>query len=250
MTNEEARFLLQGYPADGSGARDPQFAEALEQVQRDPGLRRWFEEQQAFDQAVAGKLQSLPVPAGLKAEILAGCQTVPVRAWWRRRAFLVSLAACLAGCLAIAALWIEGGKGKDFAGYRSDMVRFVMKVEQGREPLDLTSGELSGIRDWIASHSDMNDLTVPEALTRESGVGCRVTDWAGSSVVLVCFRLASDEVAHLVVIDRADLRGRPTQEDGVVLASVDGVGSVAWADGPRTYLIVSRAPKAVLRGLL
>ena len=72
MTNEEAKFMLQGYRPNGSDADNQAFAEALAQAERDPQLRAWFEREQAFDAVVAEKLTELVPPAGLRGSILAG----------------------------------------------------------------------------------------------------------------------------------------------------------------------------------
>jgi len=44
MDSGEAKFILSAYRPEGQDASDPRFAEALEQVRRDPILQRWFED--------------------------------------------------------------------------------------------------------------------------------------------------------------------------------------------------------------
>jgi hypothetical protein len=170
MTNEEAQFLLQGYRPDGRDAQAPQLAEALEQMKRDPTLQRWFEEQQAFDKAITEKLRSEPIPPGLKGDILAGGKTLHVPGWWRRHPVVTALAACLAALIAVATLLLERGSEPGFLAYRGDMVQFVTDVEGGREPLQLTSGELAGIRAWIAENSAHETIDLPASLTEDSGI--------------------------------------------------------------------------------
>ena len=102
MTNEEAKFMLQGYRPNGQDADNEAFAEALAQAERDPSLRAWFEREQAFDALIAGKLREVRAPDGLRESILAGTKlsTQPVAAertpaWWRG-AWGVALAAAAA----------------------------------------------------------------------------------------------------------------------------------------------------------
>jgi hypothetical protein len=66
MRNECAKFLLSAYRPNGADARDPVFKEALEQVQRDPVLARWFREQRDFDEMISAKLRLVEPPAGLE----------------------------------------------------------------------------------------------------------------------------------------------------------------------------------------
>lgn len=72
MNNQEAKWILQACRPGGRDDPDPMFAEALEQVRRDPELREWFVEERAFDSHVHDKLQqAITVPSGLKAALLA-----------------------------------------------------------------------------------------------------------------------------------------------------------------------------------
>ena len=249
MNNEEAKFLLQGYRPNGSDAQDPQFVEALEQVKRNPGLEQWFRQQQAVDSAISEKVCSLPVPPGLKDDILAGRKTLRPVSRWTRRTTLTALAACVLALLGLVALFMTSSDRQDFTRYREDMVRFVTDVEQGREPLLLTSGDIAGIQAWMAENAADLKVKVPASLTAGSGVGCSVVDWNGESVALACFRLEGGEVAHLLVINRQGLAGGPST--GVrCVASINGMNTAAWSSDDTTYLLVSSAPAERLQRLL
>ena len=128
-------------------------------------------------------------------------------------------------------------------------VRFVTDVEQGREPLQLTSGDLASIQGWISENSIHKNVELPRSLTAGSGVGCRVMDWKGESVALACFRLRGGKVAHLLVIDRKSLLESP--DPGVqYVASLEGMNTAAWSGEAKTFLLVSSASKATLQDLL
>ena len=249
MNNEEAKFLLQAYRPDGRDAQDPQFIEALEQVKRDPALEQWFREQQACDSAITEKVRSVPVPTNLKADILAGRKTLRPTTGWKRRSMVAALAACFVAMLGVVAVLMQPSGQLDFARFRADMVQFVHGVEQGREPLHLSPGDVAGIQSWIAENADHLDFRVPPALTQRSGVGCSVVDWNGESVALACFRLGGDQVVHLLVINRQGLRAGPGSEVQYV-ASLEGMNTAAWSSDNETYLLVSSAPEKVLRRLL
>jgi hypothetical protein len=249
MNNKEAKFLLQGYRPDGRDAQDPQFEEALEQVKRDPALEQWFREQQAFDSAVSGKLRSVPVPATLKSDILAGHKTLRPAAWWTRRSVLTALAACLAALLGLSAMLLKSPDQPSFANYQADMVNFVKEVEAGRESLQLTSSDVTEIQHWIEANSIHRNLHLPPQLTEDSGVGCRVMDWNGHSVALACFRIEGGQIAHLLVIDRSNLSDAPHAGTRAI-ASLNGMNTAAWSGENQTYLLVSSAPPETLERLL
>lgn len=70
MNCSEAKEVLLLYRPGIADAADPQIAEALELVGRDPELRRWFDQHSAFQKAMRAKFRQIEVPAHLKASLL------------------------------------------------------------------------------------------------------------------------------------------------------------------------------------
>ena len=100
MNNQEAKFILGAYHADGRDAGDPMFAEALGQAARDPELSAWLEGNRKFDTVMAEKLGEIRPPAELRAAILAGGQASrPRRRWWTNPLWLGA-----AAVIAVAAI--------------------------------------------------------------------------------------------------------------------------------------------------
>jgi hypothetical protein len=72
MNNQEAKLILQAYRPGTQDASDPAFAEALEQVWRNPELHEWFSDQCAYDARIHDKLkEAIAIPADLKVRLLA-----------------------------------------------------------------------------------------------------------------------------------------------------------------------------------
>ena len=102
--SEEARFLFSAFRPGGQDADDPAFAAAIEAAKNDPELARWLAEQQAFDQAVAGHLRAVEIPADLRARILAGAALSRRRSRWtpaRIWAVVALLAITAVVCIAL-----------------------------------------------------------------------------------------------------------------------------------------------------
>lgn len=72
MDKEEARFVLRCFRPDGSDAADPEFAEALQLAASDRDLGEWLARERAQDAGFSTVLGTLPLPDGLREEILAG----------------------------------------------------------------------------------------------------------------------------------------------------------------------------------
>lgn len=72
MDKEEARFILRCFRPDGSDAADPEFAAALQLAAADRDLGEWLAKERALDADFSEVLGTLPLPEGLREEILAG----------------------------------------------------------------------------------------------------------------------------------------------------------------------------------
>lgn len=232
MDNERARFILQACRPGGADANDPQFAEALEQARRDPALAKWFDEQQALDEAIAAKLESAPVPRDLKSSILAARTVVRPPAWWRRPATL-AWAACLALLLSLGGLWFKANTG--YAAYHRDMVEAVASLDS----LDLQESDIGKIQRWLGAARAPSRFALPAGLQELAGLGCRVLDWRGKKVTLICFcddsKGLRDKV-HLLVIDTRNLPGarpgpKPQFEENGHIATA------SWSDEEYTYIL-------------
>jgi hypothetical protein len=72
MDKEQARFILRSYRPDGADAGDPDFTEALRLAMEDRELGDWLANERAFDASFSQALLKLPLPDGLRQNILAG----------------------------------------------------------------------------------------------------------------------------------------------------------------------------------
>lgn len=236
MNNEEAKFILRAYRPGGQDAKDPRFREALEQAQRDPELMRWFANEQALDSRIGGKIKaSIQAPAYLKAQLLAQGKIVRPVAFWRRPLVQLAAAACIALLITAAAVWLNSEKKPGFAQYRDEMAQLaVLKLDR----LDLMTHDLAEVRRWLAERNLTGELTLPSGLNGRPTLGCRLLDWRGKKVSLICFELANQETAHLLVIDRAAFGDAPPETPQ--FSQVGGVAMVSWSRGDKAYLVASK----------
>ncbi len=236
MNNEEAKLILQAYRPGGQDANDPRFREALEQAQRDPELARWFANEQALDSRISGKLKaSLATPAHLKAQLLAQRKIVQSTVWWKQPVWQLAAAACLALLVTVAAVWFTSGRSEGFAKYRTAMTEFAgNKLDRP----DLMSRDVTEVRRWLAQKESHGDLVLPVGLNGRPSLGCRLLDWKGHKVSLVCFELENKQVAHLLVVDSSAFRDAPTESP--VFNQVGNVATASWSRGGKTYIVASQ----------
>src|SRR5580692_823989 len=71
MNRDEAKDILQLYRQHTADAQDPQVAAALELARRDPELAGWLEMHCAREFVLSEKFRQIPVPEGLKEQIIS-----------------------------------------------------------------------------------------------------------------------------------------------------------------------------------
>jgi hypothetical protein len=236
MNNEEAKLILQAYRPGGQDASDRRFRAALEQAQRDPELARWFANEQALDSRISAKVNaSITPPTHLKSQLLAQRKIVRPVAWWRMPAWQLAAAACLALLVTIGVLWFKPADQTQFAAYRSEMAEFTgTKLDR----LDLMSRDVAEVRRWLAQKESHGDLVLPAGLDGRPSLGCRLLDWDGHKVSLICFELENKQVAHLLVVDSAAFKDAPTASP--IFKQVGDVATASWSRDGKTYIIASK----------
>lgn len=238
MNNEEARWMLQLYRHNGSDAADPRFHEALEQVRRDPELAQWFANECAVDSRISEKLrESFDPPSSLKSALLAQRRFVHENDPAGRTRWILGMAAAVLVALGIGIGMLQVKQISDpkLAVYRADMTDFA-KTKLNR--LDLVTKDVGEIRQWLNDEGGYGEFVLPSGLEGRPGVGCRLLDWQGSRVSLICFELANGRVVHLFVVnqDAVGAFSFSTPE----FHEAQGVVTAAWSGQGLTYILMCK----------
>jgi hypothetical protein len=234
MNIEEAKLILSAYRPDGQDAGDPEFQEALELTKQDPELARWFAEAQTWDHRIAVKLrQAASPPTELRSALLAQRKIIRPFPWWRRPAWVATaVAACVSLLLLIGALFVTPSPDRPFAQYREAMADF---VDARLDRLDLESQDVQTLRRWLGENQAPADFTLPAGLNGRPALGCRLVEWNGHKVALLCFELDNRRMAHLLVVDRSALRDPPGSTPQY--ARFGAIATAAWSQAERVYLL-------------
>jgi hypothetical protein len=243
MNNQEAQLVLQAYRLGGQDAADPLFHGALEQVKRDAGLALWFSAERAIETRVQARLKAaLKPPAHLKASLLAQRKMVRRLAWWQQPLWLTAAAAIvLLGAAAL--LQLKPSSELQFASFRQAMVQ---NARQMTDHVTFVAQDVTRIKQWLKDRDIDTSFELPVALRDQPAQGCRVVDWNGRKVTLICFMLNGKDHVDLFVLDATHFRDfTPSQTPR--FAQADGLTTAAWTKGNRTYLVASTADETVLR---
>lgn len=255
MTNEEAKFMLQGYRANGADADNEAFAEALAQADRDPALRAWFEREQSFDSIVATKLGEIAAPAGLRESILAGtrmttAEAEPTRSvsWWQQP-WTWGLAAAAAVALMVGLVWQQPGGDQPALVQIEPILQLAKADMTGSHGRGAHASALGAFGTWLMNeNSRLQQVDVPIDLDALRGQGCRAVNIAGHEVFEVCFQ-RDGAWFHLYIVPRSSLAPGSINlapmfhEQGAFVAA-------SWADEEFAYLVAGASNLPTLRGLL
>jgi hypothetical protein len=245
MNSHEARRILQSSRAGGQDDRDPLIAEALEQTRCDPELRRWFEEQRAFDAAISSKLRELGPPPDLRQRIASAL----LRPRSRRPAIVQALAlAAILVLLGVVAFFLIRSRAEieaePYVDLRRDMAAFLVTFPR----LDLETERLTEVQSWLTSEHGITGFEPPGRLGRFPSIGCRTVRWGDQRLALICF-MVDGEVVHLFVMPV----GGSTQGAGMVephLVRVDRMTTATWQRGDVAFLAVTKGDAGFLRSHL
>ncbi len=255
MTNEEAKFMLQGYRPNGADADNEAFAQALAQAQRDPALREWFEREQAFDTVVAGKLRSIQPPPGLRESILAGKKMTPsqatesARPWWAQT-WTIGLAAAAAIVMVFSvALTRPATEPSDNLVTMEPIIKLAMADLGGAHGPGPYASALGTIGAWIMdANNRLHADSIPVDLDKLRAMGCRTVTVAGHEVFEICFERESGWY-HLYIVDRENCDPVSLHRDPMFHEKGDFVAA-SWACEKYAYLVAGGSDLATLRGLL
>ena len=245
--NDQARLILSAYRPGGQDAGDPAFAAALEQARLDPAVAEWLAGQQQFDLALTEKLREVPVPASLRADILAGARASRPARWWQQSR-VWALAAAVAVLAGIAAFWSQSGTSNPaLAAWQENAISVLEDVEASRTEFDRTHAEPAQLLAWLREQSAPTPAALPASLRDQRSFGCKTWMWKGRRLSLVCFDLGGGAEAHIVTTDRAQLYGAPP-EGRPVFASKDKWSVAAWSEGKVACMLISnQGPDGVKR---
>lgn len=244
--NDQAKLLLSAYRPGGADATDPAFSEALSQAERDPQLRAWFQESQQFDQAIAEKLRSVPVPADLRNTILAGAKFSQRKSPWLRARFW-AIAALFAVIASVAAMWFS--KGSRLDGWQVDSLAVLDRIESGAVELDKEHPQATHLVEWLRANAAPVPASVPSVLAAHPTFGCKSIDSAGRKVSVICFDLGNEDQAHLFTTKREGLKIQPP-ENHAVFARRSQWNLASWSNGDSVHMLATQMEESRLRALL
>ena len=250
MNNETAKEILSAYRPNGQDATDPSFREALEQAERDPELRAWFERERQRDQAIASLIGQHPVHGNNKQALLAMVKVAqPLRLKtfpWR----WLALAACAVFGFGLIGLRYFNSSPSPTVpmSVASGLPTRLAGWADGISTLDHPSTNVAEIQAWLKNTGAPSPVTLQKSLADIPPLGCeRIPTTDGVAVSVICF-MDQGHLVHLFVLNGA--ANLPQGYPDHSWVSAHGWNSYVWKDGNQVFALVSKASPKDLTGLV
>jgi hypothetical protein len=249
MNNREAKFMLSAYRPSGQDANDPRFAEALEQVHRDPILQHWFDESVVFDAAMTQKLSATPVPSDLRESILTGVKVTGAPHWKNRwRKWAIAAAVVLSATLGVL-LW-HNTRPAPVAGWQLQALDAILSsIAQNESHFDVISPNPADLVKWLRENSAPTGKKLPNDLDKLPSIGCKTFFWHGKPVSLICFTLPEGRAIHLVMTTVSTESDRAIKYEAKVIQQGHWA-TATWREGNMIYMLALEGSRDELRRYL
>jgi hypothetical protein len=230
VNTAEAKNILIACRPGMDDLRTPEADAALEVTRRDPELRHWWQQQQEFHKKLGTELRDLPVPEHLRDRILARAKTVRLPVW--RRPAILSAAAAVVLLLTFVAFWKRPSAENSFQTFRARMVANVLRQYR----MDLTTGDMTQIRQFLATNNAPADYVLPPPINRLPAMGAGLLSWQDRRVSMVCLNGGTNGTVFVFIVARDALRDAPQARD---LARVNELSTVSWSDAGKIYVVAA-----------
>lgn len=197
MTRDEAKFILQGSRPGESGPDPEALKQAMDLAAHDLELRAWYEQDQAFDQAVLEKLCQIEPPPGLQERILERMTAehaevrhngvMPFKATGRGIALAAAAAVVFLIGFSLPGLLRSGPEAGSAQPVPEYLAYLSEQVINQPHALQHPNATLEDIHYFLEASGVASCTSVPGALLSMQPLGCMVLERNGAKLGVVCF---------------------------------------------------------------
>jgi hypothetical protein len=251
VNNREAKTILALFRPGSADAEDPSFHQARQLANTDPELARWFDAHCQTYLLLRRKFQAIPIPPGLKEQILSErkIHRPLFQRYWRP---LLAMAAVVAFLVGIDfGFGPFHGKTDRYAAYRKRMIESALRGYY----MDVVTTDPVRIRDFLKADHAPADFPLPAGLQTAALVGCAVSSWQGNPVSMICFKSGrplppGDQSDLWLFVAGRQTLAKASAPGALVFARVNKATTASWSDDHNNYLLAVVGDEAFLRKYL
>jgi hypothetical protein len=251
VDNRQAREILALYRPGSTDAADPRMAEALDLVQRDPELAAWFKEHCAVYTAIRDKLKAIPVPPGLKRQIIVGqadhARIIPLPG----PAKILLAAAAIVLLTTIIWFTFNTRPGENtFARYRDRVARSVQRT--AATYMKYVSTNQADVLAYFAARQRPVDFALSKTLQQLPAEGGSDITWNNHPVEMLCLNAGAPAGPRndlwVWVMDKNAVPDAPGATPQ--FSQVGNLMTASWSAGDKIYLLAARGTDKDLKKYL
>jgi anti-sigma factor RsiW len=157
------------------------------------------------------------------------------------------MAAAVLILFSLAVFWKQPEGRTRFAEYSAEMVSAAVN---DANHVDVEKTDMKQVVAWLGEHHGESKFILPVALNGDNGLmGCRVLDWHGQKVSMLCYGLKGSGHVDLFVADAIFFPDAPAA-DKPQFATSDGMPTASWSHDGKVYLMVAHAGGTDLEKIL
>ena len=251
MNRDEAKNILLLYRHGTTDVDGPETVEALALAKREPELARWLEEHCARQFVLRDRFRQIPIPAGLKEQIISEQAAERRRVFWRKTSVSVALAVLVLLVVLVPFWSSHNGHDDTLAIYQNRMASIALRGYA----MDLATNNAEEIRAFLSQNHAPADFVLPAALKQVALTGCAVEGWQNVKVSMICFRtgkpssVGESSDLWLFVVDRASVRDVPARTTPL-FSKANRLTTAIWTDGDKLYLLGTEGDEQTIKHYL
>lgn len=248
MTIPEAKTILLLYRPGTTDADEPQLAEALALARQEAELGAWLEAHCSRQMALREKFRQIPIPAGLKEQIISEQAAQQRASDWKRRKVMIAAAVCLMILAGLLDWYSRPAPENTLTIYQHEMIGLALRGYG----MDLVTNDLSQIRTYLAQHQAPANFQLSAALKNTTVNGCAVESWQDAKVTMVCFhtpKSADQNNLWLFVVDESAVR-KVNVGTSPSVGRIHRLVTATWVQDGKLYLLGTEGDEQDIRSYL
>ncbi|HRI11614.1 MAG TPA: hypothetical protein PLX89_01305 [Verrucomicrobiota bacterium] len=244
MTVNEAKEILRRCRPATADAAEPEVADALELVRREPELAAWWAAEQAWQAQARSSLRGMEPPAGFRESL--ECRMRRSRqAAWRRPIVALALAAAVA--LVFVGWrwqWAPANFGdEDYVVWRQRMARVALREYR----MDVVTNSLVAVERFLVQSGSPTQVTLPLPVGSLPVMGGAALRFQNRPVSMICFDRGGGQLLWLFAIDHS---GPSPKSSDPRFEQIGTLATMLWTSGDRVLLMAVQGNEQTVRSYL
>jgi len=233
---------------DPAVKEQPEFREAEAALEASESLREELAREIAYFDSHEDLLSGVHLPEKARERIVQAlrsdeakpAETEVIEFQWRPLAYAAALVA-LVGVIAVvvnvdqSSVSVVEARAETF----ENLQKFAaFQVAQGISDLDYERNSSAELVSWLESRDAPTGVNIDERLAELPTMGCKIYDFQGHQVSLICIESGKDEMVHLFVANMSGFNPEEVENccEAKALSNRD---TVSWHDEESVYILIA-----------